>query len=417
MNLELFIARRIYSDGGEDGKRFSRPAVRIAMAGVAIGILVMIVSLAVVSGFKREVAGKVIGFSSHVQVLSLTQTYEHEMLPVLTDDSLKRVLSQFDGLDHVQRFAIKMGMLKTNDEFCGITFKGMSEEYDTTFLSSSIIQGKMPAQLREGETKAQLLVSNTVAKQLGIKVGDKVFAYFIAKEGMRARRFTISGIYETYMTEYDKTFVFTDMKTVQKLNGWDDDMTSGYEITVRDFDNVDYLTGRMSAKMSHSHDRNGVTYGVFSIKEFATHTFSWLNVLDMNVIMIIILMICVSAFTIVSGLLIIMLERVGMIGVLKALGATNMMVRKVFFYLAVMMVGKGMLIGNVIGILVCLAQQRWRFVLLDASTYYLSSVPIEMNWWYVLAINIVTLLISSVVIFGASHLISISKPVKSMRWE
>lgn len=387
------------------------------MAGIAIGIAVMIVSLAVVSGFKREVASKVMGFGSHIQVLSLTQTYEHELLPVLTNDSLKRVVGKFRGLDHVQRFALKMGMLKTEDNFCGITFKGLSAEYDTTFLASSLVSGRMPRQLEGEDTKAELLVSNTIAQQLGLKTGSRVFAYFISKEGMRARRFTVSGIYETYMTEYDKLYAYTDMRSVQKLNGWTDEMTSGYEITVKDFEQVDELAERMSLKMTGTHDRNGVTYGVFSIRQLALHTFSWLDVLDMNVIMIIILMVCVSAFTIVSGLLIIMLERVGMIGILKALGATNLSVRKVFFHLAVMLVGKGMVIGNILGIGICLIQQHWRIVKLDASTYYLSSVPVEMNWIAILLINLLTLLASSVVIFGASHLISISKPVKSMRWE
>lgn len=417
MNTELFIARRIYADKGEGGKSFSRPAVRIAMAGIAIGIAVMIVSLAVVSGFKREVASKVMGFGSHVQVLSLTQTYEHELLPVLTNDSLKRVVSQFHELDHVQRFAVKMGMLKTEDNFCGITFKGLSAEYDTTFLASSLLSGRIPRQLKGDDTKADLLISNTIAQQLGLKTGSRVFAYFINKEGMRARRFTVSGIYETHMTEYDKLYAYTDMRSVQKLNGWTDEMTSGYEITVKDFERVNLVAEQMAAKMNGPHDRNGVTYGVFSIRQLAGHTFSWLDVLDMNVVMIIILMVCVSAFTIVSGLLIIMLERVGMIGILKALGATNFSVRKVFFHLAVMLVGKGMVIGNILGIGICLIQQHWHIIKLDAATYYLSSVPIEMNWIAILLVNLLTLLASSLVIFGASHLISISKPVKSMRWE
>ena len=416
MTFELFIARRIYSDNSEGEKRFSRPAVRIALAGIAIGIAVMIISLSVVFGFKREVAGKVIGFGSHIQLLSLTQSYEREMLPVLTNDSLLRIVKKFKEVDHVQAFATKMGILKTEEDFCGITFKGLSQEYDTAFLHESLIAGTMP-RLNDRESSNELLISNKIARMLHLQVGSKVFAYFVSNESMRARRFKVCGIFETNMSEYDTSFAMTDIHTVRKLNNWDDDMSSGYEITIKDFSQLRDVTFRMAAKINKGLDRNGVTSGVFSIKELAPHTFSWLAVLDMNVVMIIILMICVSVFTVVSGLLIIMLERINMIGILKALGATNFSIRKVFMNFAIMLVGKGLIIGNIAGLLLCYVQNFFHPVRLDASIYYLSYVPVEINYLYILLINLGTILITSLVIFGSSYLVSISKPAKTMRWD
>ena len=415
MAFELFIAKRIYADKSEDGERFSRPAIRIAMLGVAIGVAVMLVSLAVVLGFKHEVSSKVIGFGSHIQVLSLTQNQNYEMMPVLTNDTLIRNVKKVQGVGRIQKFATKIGILKTEENFRGLTFKGVGEDYDLTFFQQCLIDGKMP-KFSSKEATNEILLSQKVAGDLGVKTGDKIFAYFIGEESMRARRFKIAGIFATNMNDYDKNYVITDIYTVRKLNGWDKEMSSGLEVTVDDFDRVEELTRKLQF-IHQGTDRNGVTYGVFSIKDLAAHTFAWLSVLDMNVVMILVLMILVSAFTVVSGLLIIMLERINMIGTLKVLGATNVSVRKIFIHFSVMLVGQGMLWGNVFGLLLCWVQQRFHLISLDASVYYIDSVPIQFNWWLILAVNVVTLLISALVIWGSSHLISIGKPSQTIRYE
>lgn len=415
MSFELFIAKRIYADKAEDGERFSRPAIRIAMLGVAIGVAVMLVSLAVVLGFKHEVSSKVIGFGSHIQVLSLTQNQNYEMLPVLTNDTLIRKVKKVQGVGHIQMFATKIGILKTEENFRGLTFKGVGEDYDLSFFQNSLKEGKMPKfSAKEGSN--EILLSEKVAGDLGVKVGDKVFAYFMGEESMRARRFKVAGVFATNMNDYDKNYVITDIYTVRKLNSWDEEMSSGLEVTVNDFDKVDELTQRLQF-IHQGTDRNGVTYGVFSIKDIAGHTFAWLSVLDMNVLMILVLMILVSAFTVVSGLLIIMLERVNMIGTLKVLGATNVSVRKIFIQFSLMLVGQGLLWGNVSGLLLCWIQQRFHLISLDATVYYIDSVPIQFNWWLILAVNAVTFLISALVIWGSSHLISIGKPSETLRFE
>lgn len=415
MSYELFIAKRIYADKTEDGKRFSRPAIRIAMLGVAIGLAVMIISLGVVFGFKHEVSSKVIGFGSHIQVISLTQNQNYEVMPVLTNDTLIGKVKKVRGVDHIQRFATRIGILKTDDDFCGLTFKGIGEEYDTTFFSNCLVEGEIP-HFSEKESSNKILLSRKVATNLNVKVGDRIFAYFMGEESMRARRMTIAGIFATNMNDYDMNYAITDIHTVRKLNGWDDEMSSGLEITVKDFEQVEPITDKLQF-IHKQNDRNGVMYGVFSIKELAAHTFSWLSVLDMNVLMILVLMILVSAFTVVSGLLIIMLERINMIGTLKVLGSTNKSIRRIFINFSIMLVGKGLLFGNIAGLLLCWIQQQFKVVSLDASVYYIDSVPIQFNWIMIVAVNVLTLLISSVVIWGSSHLISIGKPASTMRFE
>ena len=415
MNFELFIAKRIYADKSEDGERFSRPAIRIAMLGVAIGVAVMILSLAVVLGFKHEVSSKVVGFGSHIQVVSLTQNQNYEMMPVLTNDTLIRKVKKVRGVSHIQKFATKIGILKTEEDFRGLTFKGVGEDYDFSFFRSSMVDGQVP-KFSSKEASNEILLSKKVAGDLGVKTGNKIFAYFMGEESMRARRFKVAGIFATNMNDYDKNYVITDIYTVRKLNGWDEEMSSGLEVTVNDFDHVEELTRKLQF-IHQGVDRNGVTYGVFSIKEMAAHTFAWLSVLDMNVVMILVLMILVSAFTVVSGLLIIMLERINMIGTLKVLGATNVSVRKIFINFSIMLVGQGLLWGNVFGLLLCWIQQQFHFISLDATVYYIDSVPIQFNWWLILAINLITLLISSLVIWGSSHLISIGKPSETIRYE
>ena len=385
------------------------------MLGVAIGVAVMLISLAVVLGFKHEVCSKVIGFGSHIQVLSLTQNQNYEMMPVLTNDTLIRKVKKVQGVGRIQKFATKIGILKTEEDFRGLTFKGVGEDYDLSFFQSCLTSGKMP-KFSAKEASNEILLSQKVAGDLGVKVDDKIFAYFMGEESMRARRFKVAGIFATNMNDYDKNYVITDIYTVRKLNGWDEEMSSGLEVTVNDFDRVEELTNKLQF-IHKDTDRNGVTYGVFSIKDIAAHTFAWLSVLDMNVVMILVLMILVSAFTVVSGLLIIMLERINMIGTLKVLGATNVSVRKIFIQFSVMLVGQGLLWGNVIGLLLCWIQQKFHLISLDATVYYIDSVPIQFNWWLILAINVATLLISTFVIWGSSHLISIGKPSETIRYE
>lgn len=415
MSFERFIAKRIYAQTDEK-RQISRPAIRIALIGIIIGMAVMIVSIAVVMGFKHEVGSKVVGFGSHLQVLSLTQGDDYELLPVLTTDSLEQVIRKQPLVTDVQRFVTKMGMLKTQDDFRGIQFKGVDGGYDMSFFRQYLKQGEIP-RFSSNEATNQLLVSQRIASDLHIQTGDKVFAYFVNENGMRARRFTVCGIYETHLSEYDRNVVITDIYTIRRLNNWEPDMSTGFEITISDFDRLDDVTEALGNKINKVYDKNGCLYGVFNIRQLAPHIFSWLGVLDMNVIMILVLMICIASFTVMSGLLIVMLERINMIGILKSLGATNYSVRQIFINFSVMLVGRGMLWGNIIGLALCFLQSQFHIVSLDPSIYYLDAVPIRFDWLLFLLVNAITLIISFFVIFGSSYLMSVSRPAQTMRFE
>ena len=415
MGLELFIARRIYGEKSTE-QRFSQPAIQIALTGIAIGLAVMIISVFVVLGFQREVTEKVVGFGSHAQVLSLSLDEYGMLCPVVTNDSLMQVVNDEPGVRHAQVFATKQGMLKTDEDFIGVQMKGVGEDYDLSFFRRYLTEGELPSFSADSSSN-QILLSRRIADAMHLKCGDRVFAYFVGTDDIRARRFTIAGIYETHLAEFDRVMCLTDLRTIRKLNNWKNDESSGIELIVDGFEEGDQVANDLARKINHTQDRIGALRGVFSIREIVPHIFSWLDVLDMNVVMIIILMLLVGGFTIVSGLLIVMLERIQMIGIMKALGATNGMVRRIFRHFAVMLVGKGMLIGNAVALLLCFIQQRFGLIRLDPDTYYIDAVPVEFHWVYLLLINLGVLLISSLIIFGSSYLMSIKGPATTIRYE
>jgi len=415
MHFPLFIARRIYA-AGDDAKKASRPAVAIATAGVAIGLAVMIVSVAVVFGFKHTVQGKVIGFGSHIQVASFATLQTTNVQPVEMNDSMMAVLRGVPGVKHVERFGTTQGILKTESDFLGVMLKGVGQEYDTTFIHGNLREGRIP---RFGGKSASndILISATMADKLRLKAGDRVFAYFIGGGGVRMRRFTVAGIYDTNLSQYDKVVCYADLATVVKLNGWQADQVTGAEISVDDFGQLEVSRQYIINKVNRTIDKYGVTYSSKTIQEINPQIFSWLDLLDLNVWIILALMIVVASVTMVSGLLIIILERTSMIGLLKALGARGRSVRHVFMWLATFILGKGMVYGNVLAFALMLAQKYLGVVKLDPQTYYVSTVPVEINLPAIVAINVVTLLMGVLVLVLPSYLVSHIHPAKSMQFE
>lgn len=415
MNLPLFIARRIYSVNG-DKAEVSKPAIRIATAGIAIGLAVMIVSVCVVFGFKHAVSAKVIGFGSHIQVANFMTLQTSESYPIQMTDSLIKVLKNTQGVEHVQRFATKQGVLKTDSDFLGVVFKGVGPDFDSTFIHQNLMEGSIPA-FSDTKSSNKILLSMSMAKKLKLKTGDRIFAYFIDHAGVRVRRFTIAGIYQTNLTQYDDVTCFMDLYTAVKLNGWEKDQVSGAEITVKDFNKVDETEAIFINRLNRTVDQYGETYSSKTIRDISPQIFSWLDLLDLNVWIILALMIAVAGVTMISGLLIIILERVTMIGVLKAMGAKNAIIRYTFLWFAVFIITRGLLIGNFIGIGLVLLQRYTGLVGLDPQTYYVTTVPVEINIPVLLLLNVATLLISVVVLIAPSYLISHIHPAKSMRYE
>lgn len=414
MNLELFIAKKIHFSK-EGDKQVTPPAVRIAMIGIALGLAVMILSVAIVIGFKKEVRNKVIGFGSHIQITNLDSNISYETSPIAVNDTLLSDLSKTAGISHVERFATKPGLLKTDSAFQGIVLKGIGEEYDWTFFRKNLRAGKVFT-VTPDKRGTDVIISKYLADRLHLKVGDGFLTYFV-QENVRARKFTISGIYETGFLDYDKLFVLTDIKQVQRLSNWEDDQVSGLELQVNDYANLDSISEQLYFTYSEKQDRNGNTYYVRSIKDLNPMIFNWLDVLDINVVIILVLMMAVAGFTMISGLLIIILERTNMIGILKALGHDNQGIRKIFLYISFFLIGKGMVWGNVIGIGLCLIQAKFQPISLDPSIYYLDAVPVDLNILTWVLINIGTLAAAMLMMLGPSYLITKIDPAKSIRFE
>ena len=415
MNLPLFIARRI---NGSEGQRreVSRPAIRIATIGVAIGLAVMIITVSVVFGFKHTIRDKVVGFGSHIQVENYMAQQLSAPVPISISDSLMNVMKQLPGIRHLERYALTQGILKTDDDFLGVAFKGVGSDYDTTFLSEHIVEGKMP-KFSDGQSKYPLLISRMMADKLRLKAGEKVYAYFIGNDDVRARKFTITGIYETNMTQFDQSLCFTDYNVPIRLNGWEPDQCSGAELLVDDFDQLEQVAEEVVAKVNRRTDKYGAIITSQTIREAHPHVFQWLELLDINVWIILALMICVAGFTMISGLLIIILERTQMIGILKALGMRNKTVRHTFLWFAAFIIGRGMLVGDIIGIGLVVLQQQTGFIHLDPASYYVDTAPMELNIPIIVLLNVVTLLVSLFVLIAPSFLISHIHPARSMRYE
>ena len=376
----------------------------------------MIITVSVVFGFKHTIRDKVVGFGSHIQVENYMAQQLSAPVPISISDSLMKVMKQLPGIRHVERYALTQGILKTDDDFLGVAFKGVGSDYDTTFLSEHIVEGKMP-KFSDGQSKYPLLISRMMADKLQLKAGEKVYAYFIGNDDVRARKFTITGIYETNMTQFDQSLCFTDYNVPIRLNGWEPDQCSGAELLVDDFDQLEQVAEEVVAKVNRRTDKYGAIITSQTIREAHPHVFQWLELLDINVWIILALMICVAGFTMISGLLIIILERTQMIGILKALGMRNKTVRHTFLWFAAFIIGRGMLVGDIIGIGLVVLQQQTGFIHLDPASYYVDTAPMELNIPIIVLLNVVTLLVSLFVLIAPSFLISHIHPARSMRYE
>lgn len=414
MDWKLFIARRIYRSN-EGGKEVSKPAVRIAMLGIAIGLAVMIVSVAVVIGFKREVRDKVVGLGSDIMITNFDSQQSYQTIPIVANDSLLHLLQTIKGVKHVQRYATKPGMIMTDDNFQGMALKGVSQEYNWHFLKEHLQEGEIPL-FSDTVASNKVLVSRTIADKLHLKLGDKIYTYYI-EDNVRARRLSIAGIYQTNFSAYDDLFLITDLYTVNRLNSWQKGQVSGVELEVEDYGLLDEVKESVRLRVDSRVDAYGNTYYTQTVEESNPQIFAWLDLLDMNVWVILFLMTGVAGFTMISGLLIIILERTNMIGVLKALGADNLAIRKIFLSFSVFLIGRGMLYGNIIGLSLCFLQSQFHIFKLDPATYYVDRVPVEFNIWIYLLLNVCTVVVAVLMLIGPSYLVTRIHPARSIRFE
>ena len=403
---EWKIAQRIYFSE-QNNVRSSRPAVRVALLGILIGVMIMIVAISVVIGFKQEITQKVAGFGSHIQVVNFDNNSTYELQPIRVTDSLVHAIAQIEHVTHISQFATKPGIIKTDSTFQGIVFKG-TDFWD--YFSQNIIEGTLP------QSENEILLSSELANSLRVKVDDRLLCYFIEDE-LRVRRLLVTGIYNTCMVEMDKVFVLGHIDMVRRLSEWDMDQVSGLEIMVDDLRHLSEVTENVYFATANRLDKDGNTLYTQNLQQLNPQIFGWLDLLDMNVIIIIVLMLCVSGFSIITGLIILILDSISLIGTLKALGANDQFVRRIFVYQALMLIGKGMLWGNVLGLGICASQYFTHVIPLEASSYYVSYVPMAFAWGWWLLLNIGTVLVSWLILLAPSAIVTQISPAKVMHFE
>jgi len=426
MSLAYFIAKRIHFSKGDDTQRVSPPAIRIAIAGIAIGVAVMLVTVAIVVGFKQEVRQKVIDFSGHLQLQAFVSNSTYELPPVCIDDSMYEAICHLPYVTKAEPFVTKPAMLKTDEDFLSVVIKGSRRSYPSADEEASSEEDDTEVAPANGELDERgIALSRTIANQLKLEVGDEVTAFFVQSdmEGdpfafgaentkVKMRRLSVDSIYESHFSEIDRQMILGNVNLLQQVSGWDEDMYSAVQLEISDFDLL--YDANYEANVSRLIDRQGVPLYCQTIEQLNPQVFSWLSLLDTNVWVILILIAVVAAFTMISGLLIIILERTQMIGILKAQGLDNSRLRRVFLWIALFLTGKGMLWGNLIGLGFCLAQRQWHLIALDPTNYYLEWVPIHLSWTMVVLINVGTILITLLVLLGPSALVTRISPSKAI---
>lgn len=401
----------------------SSPIVKIGITGIALGVAVMIITMAVVTGFQQQIINKITTFTSHLRINDYDENQSLEPNPISLEDSLLKIISVSPNVKHLQAFATKNGILKTKTENEGIVLKGVSSDYDWSHLKPYFSEGN-PLTINKDSTTKDIVISQTLANKLNLKLNQKLLVYFMTKKKLtdttmsganyinyepRVKDFYIKGIFNTGFSDFDKNLVFVDLKQIQKLNYWDSTQVAGYEVYLNDFD-------QLESSVETLNDVVGYNYTVASVKQLQNSIFSWLEMIDVNAVIIITLMIVVAAINMISALLILIIERTNLIGILKALGLTNMSVRSIFFHVSVQLLLKGLLIGNIIGIGFCYLQLQFGFATLNPETYYLEHVPINLSVIHIVLINIGTIITCLVMMVLPTLIINKITPIKAIRF-
>jgi lipoprotein-releasing system permease protein len=414
MNLPYFIAERLIR-GRREGTSFSRPINVIAVIGIAMGLAVMILAVSTLTGFKKAIREKVVGFGSNIQIINYDSNLSLETVPISDTQKFIPAIKKIPGINHIQVFATKAGIIKTSEEIQGVVLKGIGSDYDWSYFKSNLVEGSVFTVTDTGRTD-KVLISKKISDMLKLKTGDSFVMHFI-QDPPRMRKFTVSGIYETSLEEFDMMYVFCDIGHIKKLNGWSDDMVSGFEIFIDDFDRLDEMTLAVQDAIGYHLTEEDTKFKAVSIRSKYPQIFDWLNFQDINVIIIIILMLVVAGFNMISGLLILILEKTNMIGVLKALGSEDATIRRVFLYQAAYLIGKGLLWGNIVGIGLAFLQLKTGLLTLDPSSYYIKTVPVNLELSHIFLLNSGTMAAIIIMLLVPSQLISRITPVKAIKYD
>jgi lipoprotein-releasing system permease protein len=422
MNFSRYIASRILNKGQKKDK-ISSPIVKIGITGIALGVAVMIITMSVVTGFQKQIIEKITTFTSHLQINDYDPNQSFEPNPITFDDDLLKNIKSANNVKHIQAFATKNGILKTKTENEGIVLKGVSNDYDWSYLKPYVTEGDVLS-IHKDSTSKNIFISQTLADKLHLKLNQKLLVYFMTQKKLedttfngknyidyepRVKDFYVKGIFNTGFSDFDKNLVFVDLKQIQKLNYWKENEVAGYEVYLNDFN-------LLEPSLENLNDVIGYNYTIASVKQLQSSIFSWLDMIDVNAIIIITLMVLVAAINMISALLILILERTNLVGILKALGLANANVRKIFFHVSLQLLLKGLLFGNIIGIGFCILQSQFNFLPLDPRTYYLNAVPINLSIIHLLLINVGTIITCLVMMFLPTLILNKITPIKAIRF-
>jgi lipoprotein-releasing system permease protein len=384
------------------------------VAAIALGLTVMIVAVSVVTGFKNEIRDKIIGFGSHIQIVNYDSNVSYETNPINAYPTYLPKISANREIIHLQPFSIKAGIVKTDENIEGLVLKGVNNRFDWSFMKKNLVSGVIP-EYSDSILSNYVLISQYLSTRLGLEAGDDFQMWFVM-DNPRFRKFTVAGTYETSLQEFDKTYAFVDIKHIQRLNNWEEDQISGYEMIIKDFGKLNKVTEELQSIASGYFFEDGTRLKVINIVERYPQIFDWLNLQNLNVIIIIILMLVVAGFNMISGLIIMILERTNMIGILKALGAENLFVRKIFLYQSGYLILRGLFWGNLVGIALCLIQLKFEVISLDPASYYLTTVPVNLDLVHLALINLGTILTIILFLLVPSKIVSSISPAKAIRF-
>ncbi len=414
MNLHYFIAERLVK-GRKEETLFSRPINVIAITGIATGLAVMILAVAILTGFKKQIREKIVGFGSNIQIVNYDSNLSFETIPIHEGQDFIPKIRNIPGIKHVQVFATKAGIVKTDDNIQGVVLKGIGPDFDWSYFAANMNEGEI-FRVTDTARSEKVIISKKISDMLRLKTGDS-FAMHFVQDPPRMRKFVISGIYETSLEEFDKMYVFCDIGHIKRLNGWSDDQISGFEVFIDDFDKLDEMTDAVRNAIGYQLMQDEERFNVISIREKYPQIFDWLNFQDINVIIIIILMLTVAGFNMVSNLLILILEKTNMIGILKALGSHDTTIRGIFLYQAAFLISKGLLWGNIIGIGLAFLQLKTGIITLDPESYYIKTVPVNLQLTHIILLNAGTMAAILIMLLVPSKLISRITPVKAIRYD
>jgi len=413
LNTELFIAKKIIGSK-DNSNKLSKPMVRISIIGVAISFTIMILSIAITSGFKKVIKDKITGFAGSIQIVNFDSNNSFETEPINRNQKFLSKLKSIKEIKHIQVFATKPGIIKTKKQIEGVILKGVDYDFDWSFFKKHLIQGNI-FNVSKNSTSNKIVISKKIADLLNFKLGDKLFMYFV-QEPPRMRKFIITGIYQTGVEEIDKNFVIVDYKHIKKLNNWQNNKITGFQIFINNFKDLDKITKKVNDAVGYNYSKNNMRLKVENVKQIYAQLFEWTELFNTNIVIILVLMIAVAGFNMISGLLILIIERTNMIGILKSLGAKNWSIRKIFLYNAAFLTGKGMIWGNIIGILLALLQKNFMIIKLDPEAYYMSSVPVELNFTDILLLNLGAIIVTFLMLMIPSLIISKISPSKAIKF-